>query len=117
MKIFRVLFVDSTDAPKQFFPKRFQDPESIKFSVTRALASEAETIYRDSVSQIDLIVIGEAHRSSSVTKLTRMFRSYNLAVPIFVLTNSGRTPVPAPYRKAGVDDMINAAEMNTPLFT
>ncbi len=117
MKIFRVFYVDSTEAPKHFFGKNFRTPEFIRFTVTRANPAEAKASFKDCLGQVDLVVFGSSLRTGSVVRLAKDFRSLNLAIPIFVISNGGRTPLPDVYKRAGVDDLIDADEIGTPLFT
>src|SRR5689334_17983394 len=117
MKILRVLFVDTaTGAHRKLLGKRIPNTESIRFAVTPVRVTEAEAMYRDAAAQVDVIIFGGDVPSSEVTHLTRSFRAFNPATPIFVVTSGDARRVPRSYRAAGVDDMIDATDIGTPLF-
>jgi len=116
MKTFRVLLVDSTAVYQKLLSKRLQNPESMRFAVTLATPKDAETVFRDAVGLIDIIVLGNSLSTSSILQLTKIFRSCNLAVPIFVLTQKNNVHIPRSYKNVGIDDMLRISEMGTPLF-
>jgi signal transduction histidine kinase len=116
MKTLQLFLVDTTDEHHKVLGKRLQNPDSIRFVVRFSSVREAESSYRDVAGQIDIVIVGAGISPASVVQLAKMFRSYNPAVPIFVLTKSGERRVPRSYEAAGVDGTLDAGDMGTPLF-
>jgi signal transduction histidine kinase len=116
MKTLQLFLVDATDEHHKLLGKRLQNPDSIRFAVTLSGAKEAESAYRDSVGQVDIIIIGAGITPGTVVSLTKMFRSYNPAVPVFVLSRNGERKVPRLFAAVGVDGTLDAGDMGTPLF-
>src|SRR5271169_782419 len=105
MKKFRVLLVDNTAVYQKLLSKRLQNPESIRFAVTLTSPKNAETVFRDAVGIIDIIVLGNSLSHPTILQLTKFFRSSNLAIPIFVLTQKNEARLPLSYKKIGIDDL------------
>ena len=116
MKTFRVLLIDGTPVYQKLLSRRLENPESVRFKVTYSGSDEAKVIVRDFTRQIDIVVFGDSISQATVLQLTKIFRSYNLAIPIFVLTRKNDARVPRSLKKAGIDDMMRISEMGTPLF-
>lgn len=116
MKTLQLFLVDATDEHHKLLGKRLQNPDSIRFAVTLSGAKEAESTYRDVVGQVDIVMFGAGILPSAVVQLTKMFRSYNPAVPVFVLTKNGERKVPRSFAAVGVDAALDAGDMGTPLF-
>ena len=116
MKKMRVLLVDNTAVYQKLLSKRLQNPDSIRFVVTLTSPKSAETVFRDAVGIIDIIVLGNSLSNPAILQLTKFFRSCNPAVPIFVLTEKNEVRLPLSYKKAGIDDLLKISEMGTSLF-
>ncbi|MBI1807762.1 MAG: hypothetical protein HYR76_12000 [Ignavibacteria bacterium] len=117
MKAIRVLLIDTTTTHKQLLEQRLLNPDSIRFNVRFAAPKHAGDVFKDSANQLDLILIGEKISPSTIVQTTKMVRSRNLTIPIFALTKQSEARVPRNYQRAGVDDMINIADIDSPLFS
>jgi signal transduction histidine kinase len=117
MKAVRVLLVDTTDKYKKLLEKGQQTADSIKLSITHAGARNAEPLFRESRGEFDIVLLGDKLASSSVVQMARVFRSLNAVIPIFLLTSQVSAQLPQSYRKSGVDDVMDAREIDSPLFT
>jgi len=116
MKTLQLFLVDATDEHHKLLGKRLQNPDAIRFAVTFSRAKEAEERYRDVAGQVDIVIVGIGIPPASVVRLTKMVRSYNPAVPVFVLMKNGDRKVPRSYAAVGVDGTLDAGDMGTPLF-
>lgn len=117
MKSIRVLLIDTTATHKQLLEQRLLNPDSIRFSVRLTAPKLAEELFKDSASQLDLILFGEKITPSVIVQTSKMIRSRNLTIPIFALTKQSEARVPRNYQRAGVDDLINVADIDSPLFS
>jgi nitrogen-specific signal transduction histidine kinase len=74
-------------------------------------------MYQESKDQIDLIVFGEKVPAGTVTNLTKTIRSMNQTIPVFVFTKQSESRLSRAHQMAGVDDLLNIADFDTPLFS
>jgi len=113
----RILLVDNTDSVKRLLEERKGHPGAVQFSVThiktRAL-KKASILFNH---QSDVILFGEKVSSSIVVRYARGLRSHGVTMPILVFTRQSEARVPRNYQKAGIDEMLNVAEVTTPLFS
>ncbi|MBI5020606.1 MAG: hypothetical protein HZB59_04155 [Ignavibacteriales bacterium] len=116
MRILRIFLVENTIARADNIRKKLAQIETIRFSVTTSIVKDTEETFKDVADQIDVILFGEKVRPSRIIELTKLFRSYNTVIPIFLLTNQSEARVQRKYRIAGVDDTLNISEIETPLF-
>ena len=68
------------------------------------------------VQSADLVLFGVRVTSKAIVRLTTMIRGSGSVVPIFVLTPESESGISREFKKAGVDDMLNVAELSTPLI-
>jgi signal transduction histidine kinase len=61
-------------------------------------------------------MFGEKVPQTSVIELVRSLRAKNAKLPVFCLTKTSEAKLTPELERAGVDDMMNVAEMRTPLF-
>ncbi|HYQ87382.1 MAG TPA: histidine kinase dimerization/phospho-acceptor domain-containing protein [Bacteroidota bacterium] len=117
METMRVLAIGTSPKFKALLEATPVASEATKFEVT-ALASRAKRAAIEAAGKsVEAIVFGEHVPSPTVVRFSRTFRSRGIAVPIVVLTWETGNGVPENYRRAGVDDMLNVAEVNSPLFS
>jgi signal transduction histidine kinase len=116
MRYLRIFLVENTSAKAETMRKKLSRIDSIRFSVTTALAKNAEDTFKDTADQVDVILFGDKVRPTRIIELTKLFRSNNMVIPIFLLTNLSEARVQRKFRNAGVDDTLNISEIDTPLF-
>ena len=117
METIRILLIDSCDTFKTVIEASSMMADSPNFEVTiiepRKDPAAVGTVGED----VGAIVFGEKVSSSTVVQYSRTLRSRGMQAPILVLTRQSEAGVPRNYQRAGVDDMLNAADINTPLFS
>jgi signal transduction histidine kinase len=64
-----------------------------------------------------VILFGENTPQANIIQLTKLFRLHGYTIPILMLTKQSEARVPRSLKKLGVDDMLNVAEIGTPLFS
>ena len=116
MQTIHVLLVDSKDAVKKLLEQELLNAESMKFVVTLVSAATAKNSHDRLNEDIDVIFIGEKTSPSAASTLGRTLRSRYPKAAIFMLTKESEARLSRKLDEAGIDDMLNIAEMRTPLF-
>jgi|SRR5690349_21596546 len=117
MQTVRVLLVDTKETVKQLLEQRIVDAQSLKFVVTLIGSREAKHTIRKNKNTFDVILFGERASAATVVDLTKLIRLRDASIPIFKLTLESEAKLTQKFNLAGVDDMLNIAEIATPLFT
>ncbi len=117
MKAIRVLLVDTTNAHKQLLERRLANPDSARFIVSYVDVKNAAAVFLDNADQFDIVIFGDKVTPSVVAQQTRAIRARDTILPIFVLTRLSEARMPRNFKAAGVDDMLNVAEIDSPLFS
>src|SRR5438876_147172 len=117
MRTLRVLLLDTKETVKQLLEYKLVNARSMKFVVTLVGLKEAKETLRCLNDSFDVVLFGEKTPPASVVDLTSIIRLRDLKIPIFKLTMESEAKLPQKFEHAGVDDMLNVAEMTTPLFT
>lgn len=116
MQTVRVLLVDTKDTVKKLLQQPHQSPESMKFIVTLMKAKEAKATIPSLGREYDVIFFGEKVPQKYVLDLALLVRENFVKMPMLMLTKQSEAKVPIDLQHAGVDDVLNIAELNTPLF-
>ena len=116
MERVQILLVDSKNSLKSLLEKQLRRTYSIKFSISLVGVEQAGRMAKESVRPGDVVLFGEDVPVSGVTQLAKSFRVRGFTMPLLMLTKQSEARVPRNLRKAGVDDMVNIAEIDTPLF-
>jgi signal transduction histidine kinase len=117
MKLLRVFLIDTTQLRLEVLRRRLSSVDSIKAVVPAVVGGDVAGIYRDVMGRIDAIVFGESVSTKAILQFTQMFQSHGIIVPIFILRKQSEAQVPRKLQKAGVDDVLNIFEIDTPLFS
>jgi signal transduction histidine kinase len=113
----RILLIDSSAIFKTVIESSSVMADSPVFEVT-VLEPRRDSQAAGAVgADIGAIVFGEKVSSSTVVQYSRTFRTRGVQCPILVLTRQSEAGVPRNYQRAGVDDVLNASDMQTPLFS
>ena len=117
MKSIRVLLIDTTTTQKQVLEQKLLNPDSVRFNVKLTAPKQAEELFKDIANQLDLILLGEKMSPALIVQTAKMIRSRNLTIPIFAMTKQSEARVPLNFQRAGVDDLLNVADIDSPLFS
>ena len=117
MKLRKVLLIENTKAQAELLTKKLSDLDSLKFMITTALTSNGASAYNDCSDRLDAVLFGEKVPPKAILQLTKAVRTHNSVIPIFLLSRQSEARVSRKYRIAGIDDVLNVAEIETPLFT
>ena len=117
METIRILLVDSKNSVKSLLEKQLLHTHSIKFTVSLIGVSGAGHLIAGGGKVWDVVLIGENIGPAGVAQLARLFRARGFTMPLLQLTRESEARVSRTLRKAGIDDMLNVAEIDTPLFS
>ena len=117
METIQVLLIDSKNTVKVLLEKQLERTHSIKLAVSLMSSKIGESEIDDTGQMWDVVLFGESTPSSSVAQLAKLFRSRGFTIPLLMLTKQSEARVPRNLQKAGVDDMLNIAEIDSPLFS
>jgi signal transduction histidine kinase len=116
MHVLRVLLIDPTRTTKSLLEGKRLSTETVRLLIRQAgtdlKIEEEENLHADT----DVVLFGEKVPSASIVGMTKAFRAAGVDVPVFILSRQSEARVPQKYLKAGVDDVINTVEIQTPLF-
>jgi signal transduction histidine kinase len=117
MKSLKVFLIDTTTLRLEVLRRRLLTVDSIKVVVPVLAGSDVDAAYRDVMDRVNAIIFSESVPSKMVVRLTQTFRSYGIIIPIFILRKQSEAQVPRKLRNAGIDDILNVVEIDTPLFS
>ena len=117
MKSVRIFLIESAVARHRSVKHKLSSSGSIKLHVTATMPRMADAAFKDAHKHVDIVVFSEKITAGTVIQLTKIFRARHLTIPIFVLTEEPGARLPRNFRRAGVDDMVGMADIDTPLFS
>ena len=117
MKLLSVLLIGLADKHKDLLHKKLSNIDSLRLAIHYAEMKNAEAVFTEYKNHLDVVLFSDKMPASVIVKLTRVFRAVNTIIPIFILSKQSEARVPGNYRKAGVDDVLNIAEIETPIFS
>jgi signal transduction histidine kinase len=116
MKRIRVLLIDTEETVKLQLQRKQSKKESVAFDVRLLNAKESQDLIELPDPMPDAIIFRDTVSQSIILRWTRMFRSRGASMPILLLTKVSEAKVSAKLQQAGIDDVLNTAEIGTPLF-
>ncbi len=117
MKPLKIFYVDKINSHSEVLKNKLSTVDTDKFIVSLASIKNSESTFADDIDHFDVILFGEQVVARIVIRLIKIFRSHNSVTPIFILTKQSEARVARKYRTIGVDDMLNIADIDTPLFS
>lgn len=116
METVRVLLVDTKDTVKRLLEQELLNADAVKFVVSLISARAAKNTINSLKHDYDVVFFGEKTPVKIVASMASHFRASGIKAPILMLTRQSEAKLPEELERAGVDDVLNTAEMNTPLF-
>ncbi len=117
METIRILLVDSKNSAKALLEKQLLHADGIKSTVSVVGVKGAGNLLAGGSEAWDVVLFGETLPPTAIAQLAKSFRRRGFTMPIFILTRESEARVSRTLRKAGVDDVLNLAEIDTPLFS
>lgn len=116
MQVLKVLLIDTTKNTKKLLDEKRFSSDSMRLMIRMAgtgfKVAEEENLHANT----DAVIFGEKVPAATIGAMAKAFRAAGLDVPIFMLSRQSEARVPQKLMKAGVDDILNTVEIQTPLF-
>jgi len=117
MDAIKVLLIDKTDSTKNALentPFGMSTPE-LEVTLVSARNGHGTNDLLDVAA--DVILLGESISRKKVIEQSGKLRARGFACPILLLTRQSEARLAPAFQQAGVDDLLNIAEIGTPLFS
>ena len=117
MEALRVLLIDNSVTAKEALDRAPIARSSRELDVTLVSARNGNGQAGQPLAGADVILIGEKLSRKKVLEWSAKLRSMGYGCPILLLTRQSEARLPAAFHEAGVDDLLNIADISTPLFS
>lgn len=116
MEPIKILLIDLSPATKEALDRAPLGRASPELDVTLVSArnGHGEAVQPPAA---DVIFLGEKLSRKKVIEWTGKLRAMGYGCPLLLLTRQSEARLPAAYHEAGVDDLLNIADISTPLFS
>ncbi|MBI1803966.1 MAG: hypothetical protein HY033_09410 [Ignavibacteriae bacterium] len=111
-----ILLVDPTDQSRTLLHRSLAEGGTDEHSITVLRPKSRREELTDAAGIADVVLFGVRVTEKSIVRITTTIRTIGSAVPIFVLTQKSESGITQKFKKAGVDDMLTVAELDTPLI-
>jgi DNA-binding response OmpR family regulator len=116
MDTIRILLVGTDEHIRELFSRQLDATEHMTFHVESVDARDLDVSGAAPRLPFDVFVLSEQLPAVSVMRIARTVRAQGATLPILLLTKESEARVPSRMQHAGVDDMLNLAEINSPVF-
>lgn len=114
MEVLKVLLIDTVSETRKLLERKpSANGEAIRLNVTRIGTKVQAKGLSTETQEFDLILFGEKVSSLFIVQATKSFRNGGITSPILMLSE---TSLQQRFKAAGVDDVINIADLRTPIF-
>jgi len=111
-----ILLVDPSDQTRTLLETNLADGGTNGHSITLLRPKTRKQELAAAGRDADVVLFGVRVTEKTVVRLTAALRAARSTVPILVLTEESEGGISRQFKKAGVDDMLNVAELSTPLI-
>src|SRR3990172_2150343 len=117
MEAIKILLIDRTVSTKKALEKIPRTRSAAGLEVTLLLPRNGRGPKDPLEVSADVILLGESISRKKVIEHSGRFRARGFTCPILLLTKESEARLAPAYQEAGVDDLLNIAEIGTPLFS
>jgi signal transduction histidine kinase len=117
MEAIRILLIDNSVSTKEALDRAPLGKTGTELDVTLLPARNGNGSADRSLVGADVVLIGEKLSRKKVVDWAAKLRSMGYGCPILLLTRQSEARLPAAVHEAGVDDLLNIADISTPLFS
>jgi signal transduction histidine kinase len=117
MEPLKVLLIDNSDTTKEALDRAPSARSSPDLDVTLVPARNGNGHAGNTLAGADVILLGEKLSRKKVVEWTGKLRSMGYGCPILMLTRQSEARLPLALQEAGIDDVLNIADISTPLFS
>jgi hypothetical protein len=116
MNTIQILLIDHKNTIKPPLESSLTSIQSASFSVDFIGAKDAEKHLRENARIYDVLLMGEKVPQAAIIRIAKLVKSHGWAGHVILLTRQSEFRISPALQKAGVDDLLNVAEINTPVF-
>jgi DNA-binding NtrC family response regulator len=116
MNTIHLLLIENTLSIKPQLEHSLRTIENESFKIEEAKPRNAEKVFRSAKKSIDVILFGEKIPAATILRLTKKFRRKNSGLNVIIFTRQSEAHISTKFQRAGVDDILNVMEINTPVF-
>jgi signal transduction histidine kinase len=117
MEPLKVLLIDNSETTKVALDRAPSGRSSPELDVTLIPARNGNGHSGNSLARADVVLLGEKLSRKKVVEWTGKLRSMGYGCPILLLTRQSEARLPLALQEAGIDDVLNIADISTPLFS
>jgi len=116
MKTIRILLFDNTPTLKQLIEQQLHDVDSMRISIDSIGTKDPQRIEDVSHQSWDLVLFSEKLSATTISRLAKSLNGAGTGAHTVVLTTQSEAMVPKTLKKAGIGEMLNLADVRSPLF-
>ncbi len=113
----RILLVDPADEVRNALQAGLASTAKGAHTVAQFRPRTAKKKLIEVASASDILIFGLRATEHTVVHIASLLRHEGMSLPVFAVTREFEMGVPTNYKKAGVDEMLNFAELRTPLIS
>ncbi len=113
----QILLVDPADEVRDALRAGLASGEAGAHAVVQFRPRTPKQKLIETASASDIVIFGLRTTRQSVIRIASLLRGAGMSLPIFVVTREFEMGVPSNFKKAGVDEMLNVSELQTPLIS
>jgi signal transduction histidine kinase len=117
MEAIKVLLIDNSVSTKEALDRAPLGKSSTELEVTLLPARNGNGSADRAMPGADVVLIGEKISRKKVIEWAGKMRAMGYGCPILLLTRQSEARLPSAMHEAGIDDMLNIADISTPLFS
>jgi|WetSurMetagenome_2_1015567.scaffolds.fasta_scaffold116943_1 hypothetical protein len=116
MNTIHILLIENTSSIKPQLDRSLRTIENESFKIEEAKPRNAEESFRNAKKSFEVVLFGEKIPPATILRLTKKFRRKNTGLNVIMFTRQSEARISPKLQRAGVDDILNVVEINTPVF-
>ncbi len=117
MDAIRILLIDNSASTKEALDNAPTGRSLAELDVRFVQIKNGNGLAEHAMVGADVILLGEKISRKKILDWTGKLRAMGYACPILLLTRQSEARLNPAFQGAGIDDLLNIADINTPLFS
>ncbi len=111
-----ILLIDTSISSKRLLEGKLPSGNTAMFSVSLVRPTSRTTSLRKITTNVRVVLYGPGVGLRAITAWARSLHENGITAPMFVLREGNETVIPKNLRRVGIEDVLNVAELDTPVF-
>ena len=111
-----VLLIENTPVLKPSLERNLKSIENARFAIESVDVRMAQVSFHFAKHPTDVVLLGDKIPAGTALRLAKAYRSQGHAGHVIALTRQSEARVSPSMRRAGIDDILNVMEVDTPVF-